>query len=545
MDTENIDFVDLSTGFAALCVTAYNVAQGAPLALIPAFGLWGIFAVWRRSVNYGRIIDKAAQKNKYLDSYAVPLLLPANNKIYNESPEPQPQQLTSGTKLTYRDKLAAVSSQQPVITNAVATTGKSVGTTSRMAALGTLPQQETRRTPEQNMQEALSRMPKMIMYNNPKIPDPPTPMSVLVGYAPIEKRWIWADFEKDTIHTYIGGQTRAGKDTMIRMWFTQLTMNNTPDQLQFIVIDGKGEWTLPALMTSAHMAIPPVGGFKVEIQVDEKTGKRKMRDLANDAIEDTLIETIELLQKRMEDFNKVGALNLNAYYQRTGIKLPLLMLIVTDVSTNLQGLLEQLIIFLVTKGGSIGVRAIISMQTSSGEDTTWRGQMGMSMSGYQAQSSADAPNLGMAVRAMKYRPSQLPSSDYPENRGLFVVRKGIQQYLVRGAYLPDEVFMNYCATTLPKKKKELGDTNAFLGELLALEQPKPKQAMIVAKPVQKQILTKEKALQAVEMAKAGVPPSTITKVLGYTSADRYAEAMPVVQNIVTIVKQEQRKAQQR
>lgn len=385
-----------------------------------------------------------------------------------------------------------------------------------------------------NMAKVLEKMPTRIRYDNPKLTEAPTPMSVLIGYDPIGKRWVWADFgiRGDTIHAFIGGQTRAGKDSEMRLWFTQLTSNNGPEDIQFIIIDAKGEWITPALKDSRHMAVTPVGGFNLKIERGQ-TGKRQLRDLAGEAIEDALIDTIEILQKRSDEFQRVGATNLQAYERKTGKHMPILFVLVTDVGTNLNGILEDLVRFLVLKGGSLGVRAIISMQTASGEDTSWRGQMGLAMSGYQGQSSADAPNLGIPVKAMVYRPSELPSVDVPENRGLFVVRKGIEQYVVRGAHLPDDVFEEYCENVLPRKSVK---TNRELLGSLLIGQSEQQQIVHVptatAIATVKPILTKEQAILAAQQARLGVSVSKIlTDHLKITNGDRYALAKPHVEII--------------
>lgn len=416
------------------------------------------------------------------------------------------------------------------ITGSYTTDGKPVinGTVKKIAA------KPEKVSTADNMEKVLAVMPKRIGYDHPKIPEAPTPMSVLIGYDPIGKRWVWADFglKGDTIHAFIAGQTRAGKDSEMRLWFTQLTSNNDPEDVQFVVIDAKGEWITPALKDSRHMAVPPVGGFNLKIERGA-TGKRQLRDLASEAIEEALIDTIEMLQARADEFQRVGATNLAAYERKTGKHLPILFVLVTDVGTNLSGILEDLVRFLVLKGGSLGVRAIISMQTASGEDTSWRGQMGLAMSGYQGQASADAPNLGIPVRAMKYRPSELPSVDVPENRGLFVVRKGIEQYVVRGAHLPDEVFEEYCENVLPRKSVK--NNLELLDSLLEWHEPEPK--MIEAPKqtvitVPKKILTIEQAQLVAKLSKQGVSVSKIlTDHLKITNGARYAEAKPHVEII--------------
>jgi hypothetical protein len=538
MDAQDIDFIDISTGIAAICFVAANIAI-TPLFAIPAFGAWAIVRGVRHSVSFQNWADRVSTGNRIVDKaldVTVPLLLPAPKNTGDtdavmsfEEPQSKRKASTGATeRLSWADRVTQV--QKP--DNEFKTRKlQAVAPTKQLT-----PEKEVKRTTADNMAEVLAKMPKRITYQNPQIPEPPTPTSVLVGYDPLAKNWVWADFgiNGDTVHVFIAGMTRSGKDTEIRYWFTQLTSNNSPDDIQFVIIDAKGEWTTPSLVDGRHMAVPPVGGF--ELKIEKEQGKRrKLIDLANERIEDALIDTVELLQSRQAEFQRVGATNLQSYRRKTGKKLPLLMVIVTDVGTNFNGILEELVKFLVFKGGSLGVRAIISMQTASGEDTGWRGQMGMAMSGYQAQSSADAPNIGIPVRAMKYRPSELPETSDPMNRGLFVVRQGIYQRVVRGVYLPDEVFEDYVENHLPAKSIMIGTGNKqndeFLGKMLldyttVAKEPEPPKQIAIQAP--KRVLSEAQVKEAVKMLRDGIAPSNVTKALGFTSAERYAAAMPLV-----------------
>ena len=546
MDAQDIDFIDISTGIAAICFVAANIAI-TPLFAIPAFGAWAIVRGVRHSVSFQNWADRVSTGNRIVDKaldVTVPLLLPAPKQTGDsdavmsfEDTQPQKRKANTGVteRLSWADRVTQV--QKP--DNEFKTRKlQAVAPTKQLE-----PQKEVKRTTADNMAEVLAKMPKRITYQNPQIPEPPTPTSVLVGYDPLAKNWVWADFgvSGDTVHVFIAGMTRSGKDTQIRYWFTQLTSNNSPDDIQFVIIDAKGEWTTPSLVDGRHMAVPPVGGFELKIEKQEG-GKRRLKDLANERIEDALIDTVELLQARQAEFQRVGATNLQSYNRKTGKKLPLLMVIVTDVGTNFNGILEELVKFLVFKGGSLGVRAIISMQTASGEDTGWRGQMGMAMSGYQAQSSADAPNIGIPARAMKYRPSELPETSEPMNRGLFVVRQGIYQRVVRGVYLPDEVFEDYVENHLPQKSIMIGTGNKqnddFLGRMLmdyttVAKEPDPQPVAVV---VPKHTLDKDQSKKAAELAFQGFAPGTITKMLGFTSAKRYSDMLPIVTAIHTAVR---------
>jgi len=136
--------------------------------------------------------------------------------------------------------------------------------------------------------QALKALPKILPYT--VVPDPPTRTSVPIGYD--GKRWLWADFATDTLHALVAGQTGCGKDSLLRLWFTMLTANNTPNQVQFIIFDGKGEWLTPALQQSKHMFIKPIGG----VEVVKENGR--WVDKANDRIEEGIGLVFEEIHKR-------------------------------------------------------------------------------------------------------------------------------------------------------------------------------------------------------------------------------------------------------
>ena len=506
-EPKNYDFIDLVTGVIGVCFIAANISV-TPLWTLPTFLIWFGIKIARRTQGFENWIDSVSEVHPLLTTTMPYLLPPPNDDQEIELPiTPTKKALIAGEPSKTR-RLAAIAPQ------------------------------DDKKTTAQNMNAALARMPKILPYNHAKIPDPPTPTSVLVGYDSEHRKMLWADFGKyngDTIHAFVAGQVGSGKDSMLRLWFSQLTQNNDPSEAQFIIIDAKGEWITPSLKDSAHMFTSPVGGFDLKIE-SGSTGRRKLVDKANEAIEDALIDAVDMLQARADSFQKAGATNIQAYERKTGKKLPLLFIIATDVGTNLEGILEQLVRFVVLKGRSLGVRMIISLQSASGENTSWRGQIGLVLSGYQGLASADAPNIGIPVKAMKYRPSELPNVDLPANRGLFVVRKGLDQYVVRGAYIPDDIFEDYCERSLPKKSY-----NDLLGSLL-LTMPEKREIAVVQPP--QYTLTKEQSLAVARYTMQHFSPATITKMLGFTSGKRYDDMLPLITNIHNAVLVRMRSKQQ-
>lgn len=368
--------------------------------------------------------------------------------------------------------------------------------------------------------QALKMLPRELSYT--VVPNPPTSTSVPIGYN--GKQWIWADFNKDTLHAMIAGQTGCGKDSLLRLWFTMLTANNNPNEVQFIIFDGKGEWLTPALQQSKHMFMPPIGGVEVV-----KEGGRWV-DKANERIEEGIGVVFEEINKRNAAFQKASATNIYTYAQKTGFTYPLLFIIFTDVQPNVEKDLGTLVKMLTIKGRSFGIRLIISTQTVSGQDTGWRGQLALAMSGYQQLSSADKPNLGIDVPFMRYRPSDLPSPDNPANRGLFIARKGQEQHLVRVPYLPDDVFEEYCDTALiPREVK--AEEDSLLMSLLELQDTKP-----IPKPVaRKPVLTKKEIDSIIEWRMNGMNKTDIMHSLGITNGNIYRAMSPVIDTLIRAV----------
>ena len=83
--------------------------------------------------------------------------------------------------------------------------------------------------------------------------------SVPMGRAP-DGSLHWMDIQRDALHIGIFGGTGAGKDNLIENWFLSLVKRNSPEQVQFAVLDGKGHWLKPMLSNLSFMWLPPAGG---------------------------------------------------------------------------------------------------------------------------------------------------------------------------------------------------------------------------------------------------------------------------------------------
>jgi hypothetical protein len=296
---------------------------------------------------------------------------------------------------------------------------------------------------------ALARLPRRVELGRMRLATSPT--AIPLGVDP-DGNPVWIDLRTDTYHIGLYGQTGAGKDTLLRAWFIALARRNAPDSVQFAFIDGKGDWLIPQLAELACMFTPPAGGYG-------KKGDAAI--LAAVKIIDTEAE------RRQELIRAAGCTSRDAYVAKTGQPMPLLVVCATDVMTSVAGDVEGLLINLVSKARSLGIRVIVSMQTPTKQDTRWRGNLSTVLAGALQSGSQDEPAMGISPSALRYRPSQLPP---PSQRpGVFVCRTAGAQLLVQAPYLSDAAFDQHVAA-LPVVRRSVPQPPAdddLLASLLA------------------------------------------------------------------------------
>lgn len=300
--------------------------------------------------------------------------------------------------------------------------------------------------------DRIDKIPRILEYT--RIPTPQAKLIVPIGYGfgrDHKYGWKWADFGATTVHALIAGATKSGKDTLLKLWFMYLTRSNSPSELKFVILDGKGEWIVPPLVSAQHMFIPPAGSIDLAIEEDKNTGKRKLVDRGTAAMQEAIFTVFKEITRRSQEFQRVGVSNRERYIEKTGIPMPRLVIIATDVATNMTDEFTKLTNFLVSKGRSLGVHILISMQTTSNQDTMWRANLGLTICGFVSQSSQDGPIMGLKVEDIFLRPSYLPS-DRP---GMFVIRQGQDQYVVQAPILPDTAWEEYIGFVLPQKERVL------------------------------------------------------------------------------------------
>lgn len=518
----DIDAVDVASGFGAVALMA---AAPTPLAALPALILWGAQYGIRRGLTTIGTRDKLAE-NKTPVKYAQ-FLLPApdsDEEINTSVTIRQDKPIDVNVVNNVDDRLWLQKITRPIEYDGDPTISAQITTTKGKKGADKV----------NMLPVALKVMPRYIKHT--VVPNPPTNTSVPIGYDALQKEWLWADFgiNGDVVHALVAGQTGAGKDSVLRLWFTMLTALNSPEDIQFVILDGKGEWMTTALMQSKHMFVAPAGG--VDLVKDERG---KWVDAANERMEDNVGAIFEEIARRNKVFAETNSTDIKSYYRKTGIKLPVIVVIATDVGTNVEKSFEQLIRYLTFKGRSFGVKLIISMQTVSGQDTGWRNQLGLIMSGFQQAPAADTPTMGINATALVYRPSQLPAPTKPEHRGIFVVRQGNKQTLVKAPHISDEDWEIFVETALPKNGDDQ-EVNTLLESLLNDPIVKKVKQPVVDVPVKpatsKKVLTVEQAQQIVALTRRGLNKSEIMMEMGFTSGPKYKETSPHVDMLINAVK---------
>lgn len=408
-------------------------------------------------------------------------------------------------------------------------------------------------SPQEQIQQSyltqgLKRLPAYIHYT--QLPDTiPSRLSVPIGFDAYSMEVKWGDFDAHSdnmriMHALIAGQTKSGKDSLLRLWFTTLTLNNTPEQIQFVIIDGKIDWMSPVLADSAYMAIPPAG----ESEIRKVDGK--WIDCAREKIAESFEWIFEEVTRRGQLLKESNTINLESYNAKAAKQgkpqLPMLFFIASDVGDTFDGDLGMLVNQLIRKGRAYGIRMIMSMQDPVGEDTKWRGQIGLVMSGYQQDPLHDHRIMGMPVARLNIRPSQLPNPQQDAiSQGLFVVRQGSMQYFVRAPFLPEEDWFDYIESNrfAVKKWYRSDEQHQLLEEVLfgasgmtqrlePLSKPVSEPISIAkSNPVQN-ILTHEQIKFIAYRATAGATKTSILEELGFTNSDVRRKKLAAVEAVI-------------
>lgn len=519
----DLDAVDITAFIGAIIGAASSIGTAGTLLWgILYFGGYGILYKLRRTAMARRFAQRITTEHPMLET-VVPILLPGPR-------EEQEIVIKQNGPLDVR--IVDAYETQPFHKRVTQPLPGDQVFTARTSRKPLVSQQEA------FLQRSLKRLPKYISYL--QLSKPPSKLAVPIGVESIDGNVLWGDFSTDgnLIHALVAGHTGSGKDALLRLWFSTLTVQNTPEELQFVILDGKIDWLSPALAESAYMAIKPAGGIK--IRKDEK-GKRY--NAAQDDMVTNLDWMFEEIERRSELFTKCGAVDLAGYRRRTGKNLPYVFMLASDVGGEFKNDLELLIQDLIMRGRSYGIRLIISMQNPVGEDTRWRSQIGLIMSGYQQLDTHDRYIFGISVDKLLVRPSQLPNPlENDISKGLFVTRLGNQQHLVRTAHMPEDDWNRYIEGVLPKKRdwQDIAYSNRntdLLTRLLSASEPTmPMRQHVVPHPVVRPLTIEQiKLIKALTLAGKN-KTEIMVKGLGFSNGDVYKEKSPAVSIVINAVK---------
>lgn len=284
------------------------------------------------------------------------------------------------------------------------------------------------------LEEMLAALPPILNLRDLG-PVDPRRYAVPIGITP-DGRVVWIDLQLDTVNMGIFGVTGVGKDMLISQMIYLLCKRNSPEEIQFIIIDGKGDYLIPQFKGMAHMHIDPVGGY----------GNIKGIFAGLDAIHAEAARREQLIYGN-------GYRGRDQYVEATGKPLPLLVVIVTDQMTNVEGVIEDELTEVQSKARSLGMRVIMSFQNVSGKSMGWRTQVGAKLIGYMDDGTQDGPSLGVRqTKDIIARPSQLPypKEGDPSTKGLFVFRQGRDIVLVKAPYTPEQTLLPAIAR-LPRR----------------------------------------------------------------------------------------------
>lgn len=373
---------------------------------------------------------------------------------------------------------------------------------------------------KQPIQTILPKLPLSFSYRDfTKLSGYQVPIGITSG-----RKHIFASVKDEILHALIAGTSGTGKDSILKLWYTYLTIQNTPDDIQFVILDGKGEWLLPGIKESAFNFLPPVGGQEIEI-IRKDNGKREIVNKTTERMQDTIINILNEMDRRMTLFNSVGVNDYTRYIQKTGKTLPILVVVLTDVGADIDELLSALIKQIIYKARSLGIRIWISMQSSVGQSTGWRNNIGFKMVGKLETPQHDSFVLGNAVSTMMVRPSDLPTptANNPGTLGLFVVKLSGNQYLVKTPFLPEITWENYVENKLLRADEWKNKRGEFLLDELLSKSPRK---------VNDRFLSPERQKLAIALAKNGSNKTQIMRALGITSGDDYRLFSPEVEDII-------------
>lgn len=152
---------------------------------------------------------------------------------------------------------------------------------------------------------------------------------------------------KQSAHGMVAGQTGSGKSFLLHVMITGLAARYSPEELRFILIDGKQGVEFEVYRDLPHADIVCL---------------RTSPAMARSVLADYVME----MEARFEAFQAVGAAKLEEYREKSGRPMPRKILIVDEYQQLLEGDPEtggQLLVKILTQGRAAGTHVVLGSQT--------------------------------------------------------------------------------------------------------------------------------------------------------------------------------------
>lgn len=210
------------------------------------------------------------------------------------------------------------------------------------------------------------------------------------------------------------GQIGSGKDVLLRSVLLPILLRNSPDDLNLVIIDGKG------LDYPIYAGLPHIVA------------------LANDIPDiPPALEWLDTERERRKTLlREAGAKN---WHEAADPKpFPLLLVYISELTT-LERFVERFWEWAndhLSLDRALGICYIIGTQTASNTPTRWRRQMQLFVAGYQPSTDDDRPNTN--IGAGSWPEGVVAPSGLPLGAGYFTAVLGRAAFNVRAAYIPDD-----------------------------------------------------------------------------------------------------------
>lgn len=247
------------------------------------------------------------------------------------------------------------------------------------------------------------------------------PLRVSIGWRVRPHGGLWlecATFSRghpnSVVNVLNSGQIGSGKDVLLRSMLLPLLLRNSPDDLNLVIVDGKG------LDYVSYAGLP------------------HMLALANDIPDiPPALDWLDVERERRKTLlREAGAKN---WHEAAAPKpFPLLLVYISELTT-LERFVERFWEWVndhLSLDRALGICYIIGTQTASNTPTRWRRQMQLFVAGYQPSTDDDRPNTN--IGAGRWPEGVVPPSGLPLGNGYFTGVLGRAAFNVRSAYISDD-----------------------------------------------------------------------------------------------------------